>query len=151
MVHASVSNCRVPVSVLSWQSKKIKRVVRSSFTAETCSLSTWEHLDWMLTKWEQMTHSDFEPVHCDQWKCVNRRSLVAEVWLHACRRATVSSVSLFVSLLCLSLHCTGVERKHICTHPCHAHPYSFVLRLPFSKHSSGPACVMQKLRISMSS
>ena len=94
---------------------KIKRVVRSSFTAEACSMSTWEHLDWMLTKWEQMTHSDFVLVHCDQWKCVNCRSLVADVWLHACRRATVSSVSLFVSLLCLSLHCTGVERKHICT------------------------------------
>ena len=27
-VHASITNCRVPVSVLSWQSKKIKRVVR---------------------------------------------------------------------------------------------------------------------------
>ena len=25
-VHASITNCRVPVSVLSWQSKKIKRV-----------------------------------------------------------------------------------------------------------------------------
>ena len=29
-VHASITNCRVPVSVLSWQSKKIKKVVRSS-------------------------------------------------------------------------------------------------------------------------
>ena len=27
-VHASITNCRVPVSVLSWQSKKIKKVVR---------------------------------------------------------------------------------------------------------------------------
>ena len=36
-VHASVTNCRVFVSVLSWQSKKIKRVVRSSLAAETCS------------------------------------------------------------------------------------------------------------------
>ena len=35
-VHASITNCRVPVSVLSWQSKKIKRVVRSSLAAETC-------------------------------------------------------------------------------------------------------------------
>ena len=29
-VHASITHCRVPVSVPSWQSKKIKRVVRSS-------------------------------------------------------------------------------------------------------------------------
>ena len=35
-VHASITNCRVPVSVLSWQRKKIKRVVRSSLAAETC-------------------------------------------------------------------------------------------------------------------
>ena len=49
-VHASITNCRVPVSVLSWQSKKIKRVVRSSLAAETCSVSTCqEHLDWMRT------------------------------------------------------------------------------------------------------
>ena len=47
-VHASITNCRVPVSVLSWHSKKIKRVVRSSLAAETCSMSTCqEHLDWM--------------------------------------------------------------------------------------------------------
>ena len=39
-VHASITNCRVPVSVLSWQSKKIKSVVRSSLAAETCSMST---------------------------------------------------------------------------------------------------------------
>ena len=49
-VHASITDCRVPVSVLSWQSKKIKRVVRSSLAAETCSMSTCqEHLDWMRT------------------------------------------------------------------------------------------------------
>ena len=55
-VHASITNCRVPVSVLSWQSKKIKRVVRSSLAAETCSMSTFqEHLDWKHTMWEQMT------------------------------------------------------------------------------------------------
>ena len=49
-VHASITNCRVPVSVLSWQSKKIKRVVRSSLAAETCSMSTCqEHLDWIRT------------------------------------------------------------------------------------------------------
>ena len=39
-VHASITNCRALVSVLSWQSKKIKRVVRSSLAAETCSKST---------------------------------------------------------------------------------------------------------------
>ena len=45
-VHAST----VPVSVLSWQSKKIKRVVRSSLAAEASSMSTCqEHLDWMRT------------------------------------------------------------------------------------------------------
>ena len=59
-VHASLTNYRVPVlSVLSWQSKKIKRVVRSSFAAETCSMSTCqEHLDWMRTMWEQMARGE---------------------------------------------------------------------------------------------
>ena len=59
-VHASITDCRVPVSVLSWQSKKIKTVVRSSLTAEASSMSTCqEHLDWMRTMWEQMTRSEF--------------------------------------------------------------------------------------------
>ena len=59
-VHAGITNCRVPASVLSWQSKKIMRVVRSSLAAETCSMSTCqEHLDWIRTMWEQMTRSDF--------------------------------------------------------------------------------------------
>ena len=59
-VHASITKCRVPVSVLSWQSKKIKRVVRSSLAAETCSMSTCqEHLDLIRTMSEQMTRSDF--------------------------------------------------------------------------------------------
>ena len=59
-VRASITNCRVPVSVLSRQSKKIKRVVRSSLAAETCSISTCEeHLDWMRTMWEQMTRGEF--------------------------------------------------------------------------------------------
>ena len=45
-VHASIANCRARMSVLSWQSKKIKRVVRSSFVVETFSLLTCqEHLD----------------------------------------------------------------------------------------------------------
>ena len=59
--HANlITNCRVPVSVLSWQSKQIERVVRSSLAAETCSMSTrQEHLDWMRTMWEQMTRGDF--------------------------------------------------------------------------------------------
>ena len=39
-VHANITTCRVLVSVLSWQSKKTIRVVRSSLAAETCSLST---------------------------------------------------------------------------------------------------------------
>ena len=59
-VHAGITNCRVPVSVLSWQNKKIKRVVRSSLAAETCSMSTCqEHLDWMRTMWVQMTRGEF--------------------------------------------------------------------------------------------
>ena len=59
-VHASITKCRVPVSVLSWQSKKTKRVVRSSLAAGTCSMSTCqEHLDWMRTLWAPMTRSDF--------------------------------------------------------------------------------------------
>ena len=67
-VRASVTNCRVPVSVLSWQSKKIKRVVRSSLAAETCSISSCqEHFDWIRTKWEQMTGSDFVLEKCEQF------------------------------------------------------------------------------------
>ena len=59
-VHASITDCRVPVSVLSWQSQKIKRVVRSSLAAEASSMSTCqEHLDWMRTMWEQMTRGEF--------------------------------------------------------------------------------------------
>ena len=59
-VQAIITDCRVPVSVLSWQSKKIKRVVRSSLAAEASSMSTCqEHLHWMRTMWEQMTHSEF--------------------------------------------------------------------------------------------
>ena len=38
----------------------------------------------------------------------------------------MSSVTMFISLFCLFLHCTGVERMHICTYPCHAHAYSRV-------------------------
>ena len=56
-IHASITKCRVLVSVLSWQSKKIKRVVHSSLVAETCSMSTCQ--DWMRTMWEQMTRGEF--------------------------------------------------------------------------------------------
>ena len=67
-VHASIKNCRVPVSVLSWQSKKMKRVVRSSLAAETCSMSTCqEHLDWMRTMWEQMSRGEFVLENYDQF------------------------------------------------------------------------------------
>ena len=59
-VHASFTNCRVLVSVLSWQNKKIKRVVRSSLAAEASSMSTCqEHLELMRTVWEQMTRCEF--------------------------------------------------------------------------------------------
>ena len=55
VAHASITNCFFPVVVLSWQTKKIKRVVRSSLAAETCSMSTCqEHLDWMRTMWRQI-------------------------------------------------------------------------------------------------
>ena len=58
-VHASITDCRVPVSVLSWQSNKIKSVVRSSLAAEASSMATCQkHLDWMRTMWEQMTGSE---------------------------------------------------------------------------------------------
>ena len=59
-VHAGITNCRVLVSVLSWQSKRIKRVVRSSLVAETSSMSTCqEHLDWMRTMWAHDPCGDF--------------------------------------------------------------------------------------------
>ena len=59
-VHASNTNFRVPVSLVSWHIKKIKRIVRRSLAAETCSMSTCqEHLDWMRTMWEQMTRGEF--------------------------------------------------------------------------------------------
>ena len=71
-VHASISNCRVPVSVLSWQSRKIKRVVRSNLAAETCSTSTCqEHPDWTRTMWEHTTRSDF--VLEDYEQCLTAR------------------------------------------------------------------------------
>ena len=78
-VHASITNCRVLVSVLSWQRKKIKRVVRSSLAAETCSMSTCqEHLDWMRTMWEQMTRSDFVLENFEQFLTARPSILVTD-------------------------------------------------------------------------
>ena len=85
-VHASITNCRVPMSVLSWQSKKINRVVRSSLAAETCSMSTCqEHLDWMRTMWEQIGASQYpchrlqKPLRCNTQRrsssSVNRQEI----------------------------------------------------------------------------
>ena len=77
--HASITNCRVPVSMLSWQSRKIKRVVRSSLAAETCSMSTCqEHLDWMHTMWEQMTRGDFALENYEQFLTARPSILVAD-------------------------------------------------------------------------
>ena len=78
-VHASITNCRVLVSVLSWQSKKIKRVVRSSLAAETCSMSTCqEHLDWMRTMWEQMTRGEFVLENYEQFLTARPSILVTD-------------------------------------------------------------------------
>ena len=78
-VHASVKNCRVLVSVLSWQSKKIKRVVRSSLAAETCSMSTCqEHLGWMRTMWEQMTRGEFVLENYEQFLTARPSVLVTD-------------------------------------------------------------------------
>ena len=82
-VHARITNFRVLVSVLSWQSKKIKRVVRSSLAAETCSMSTCqEHLDWMRTMWEQMTLSDFVLENYEQFLTARPSILVID-WAKA--------------------------------------------------------------------
>ena len=82
-VHARITNRRVPVSVLSLQSKKIKRVVRSSLAAETCSMSTCqEHLDWMRTMWELMTRSDFVLEKYEQFLTARLSILVTECKSH---------------------------------------------------------------------
>ena len=78
-VHASITNCRVPVSVLSWQSKKNKRVVRSSLAAETSSMQTCqEHLDSMRTMWEQMTRSEFVLENYEQFLTARPSILVTD-------------------------------------------------------------------------
>ena len=78
-VHASITNRRVPVSVLCWQSKKIKRVVRSSLAAETRSMSTCqEYLDWMRTMWEQMTRGEFVLENYEQFLTARPSILVTD-------------------------------------------------------------------------
>ena len=78
-VRDSITDCRVPVSVLSWQSKKIKRVVRSSLAAEASSMSTCqEHLDWMRTMWEQMTRSEFVLENYEQFQKARPSILVTD-------------------------------------------------------------------------
>ena len=78
-VHASITYCRVPVSVLSWQSKKINSVVRSSLAADTCSMATCqEHLDWMRTIRELMTRGDFVLENYEQFLTARPSILVAD-------------------------------------------------------------------------
>ena len=78
-VHAGITNCRVLVSVLSWQSKKIKRVVRSSLAAEKCSIWTCqEQLDWMRTMWEQMTRGEFVLENYEQFLTARPSILVTD-------------------------------------------------------------------------
>ena len=51
---------KVPVSVLSWSSKKIKRVLRRSLAAETSSVATcMGQLDWRRILRSQMTTAGF--------------------------------------------------------------------------------------------
>ena len=51
---------RVPISILSWSSKKIKRVVRSSLAAQTSSMAPClEQLAWMRPLRSQMTTVEF--------------------------------------------------------------------------------------------
>ena len=65
--------------VLSWQSKKINRVVRSSLAAETCSMSTCqEHLDWMRTMWGQMTRGEFVLENYEQFLTARPSILVTD-------------------------------------------------------------------------
>ena len=48
----------MPVSILSWSSKKVKRVVRCSLAAEVRIMAT-EQLDWVRTLWSQMATAEF--------------------------------------------------------------------------------------------
>ena len=55
-VRNNVTEQSVPVPILSWSSKKITRVVRSSLAAETrCMATCMEQLDLVRTLWSQMT------------------------------------------------------------------------------------------------
>ena len=50
----------VPVSILSWSSKKIIRLERNNVAAETTSMATcMEQLDWMRTLLSRMTTAEF--------------------------------------------------------------------------------------------
>ena len=74
--------------------------------------------------------------------------LVAEVWLHACRRAAVTwdVEQCRIPMLCYQLFVgIPVSLSRTCVLIC-----STTVILSFF-HSSGPACVMQKLRVSISS
>ena len=58
-VHKNLTAQKVPISILSWSRKKIKRVVRSSLAAETSSMATcMKHLEWIRTLWSQMTTAE---------------------------------------------------------------------------------------------
>ena len=95
-VHAGITNCRVLVSVLSCQSKKIKRVVRSSLAARTCSMSICqEHLDWMRTVWEQMTRGEFVIENYEQFLIARLGILVTDCksLYDAIHRGSSSSVN----------------------------------------------------------
>ena len=100
-------------------------------------------------------------VNCERGKCVNRRLPCCRgmVWLHACRRATVTCVVLdrvgsqvcFFSTLCWYPCCVSVS-----TAQCRAHTHLYItsqrtcVTCPTTAiffHPSGPACAIQKLRV----
>jgi len=59
--HRNITKDKVPVSIMSWTSRRIKRVVRSSLAAETSSCASMiETLDWMRTVWAEMVVPNFE-------------------------------------------------------------------------------------------
>ena len=78
-VNASITDCRVPVSVLSSENKKIKRVVRSSLAEEASSVSTCqEHLDSMRTMWGQMTRNELVLENYEQFLKARPSFLVSD-------------------------------------------------------------------------
>ena len=62
----------------------------------------------------------------------------------------MSSVTLLIFLLCFPLHCTGFERIHILYIQLRRTWLLICFTTAISFHSSGPACVVQKLRVSIS-